>query len=248
MCLLAVDSLDLGVPMSSVLSQLEANIGYTFLDQSLLEAALTHKSYGFEVGVSGSRWNDNECLEFLGDAVLELVISELLMERLPEKSEGELSRLRAAMVNEASLADIAVKLGVAHYLKLGKGEERSFGREKPSILADAYEAIIAAIYFDCGLEKIRSVVKVHFNDFFNELTSLDQSFDYKTRLQELCQRRKKLLPAYKIVKEDGPDHLKSFHVEVSLNGEPLASGVGKSKKEAEQMAASIAIKGFEDGV
>ncbi|OGQ36266.1 MAG: ribonuclease III [Deltaproteobacteria bacterium RIFCSPHIGHO2_12_FULL_43_9] len=233
-------------PENSLLSELESNIGYSFQDQTLLESALIHKSYGFEERVAGLRWVDNERLEFLGDAVLELIISELLMEQAPEKSEGELSRLRAALVNEGSLATIALEIGIPRFLRLGKGEERSFGREKPSILADAYEALIAAVYYDRGLEEAKRVVRLHFDDFFNEISRLDESFDFKTRLQEICQRRKKLLPVYKVVKEEGPDHQKSFHVEVSFDGETLAFGMGKSKKDAEQMAASQAIRVFDE--
>lgn len=234
--------------MNAILSELESNVGYSFQDLSLLESALTHKSLGFEEDISGLRWVDNERLEFLGDAVLELIISELLMERVPDRNEGELSRLRAAMVNEGSLAEIAIVVGIPRFLRLGKGEERSLGREKPSILADAYEALIAAIYYDRGLEWAKEVVKKHFEGLFKELTSLDKNFDFKTRLQEFCQREKKLLPNYRVIKEEGPDHLKSFHVEVSLDGVRLSTGVGKSKKEAEQMAAQLAIKGYEDGI
>ena len=167
------------------------------------------------------------------------------MEACPEKTEGELSRLRAAVVNEGSLAEVARRIGLPQYLRLGKGEELSAGREKSSILADSYEALIAAIYRDGGFGAVRGVVQNHFGELLREVNALDKGFDFKTRFQEIAQKNFKTVPVYQVLNEVGPDHQKTFHVAVALNGEVMALGSGGSKKEAEQLAASIAIKGLE---
>ncbi|HIC85561.1 MAG TPA: ribonuclease III [Desulfobacterales bacterium] len=223
------------------LRELCKKLGYRFRDNSLLITALCHASFSNErPEVQGE---NNEKLEFLGDAVLELVISHLLMERFEYAEEGELSRFRAAMVDEGALYQVALTLGLGDYLLLGRGEEGSRGREKPSILADAMEAILGAIYLDGGFEKAKRVIERLFLPRLNELEKGKLAFyDYKTLLQELTQQRFKTVPSYRLVEAWGPAHDKTFRVALSIKGETIAEGEGKSKKEAEQKAATKAYK------
>ena len=205
--------------------------------------ALTHKSYVNERRDAGRK--HNERLEFLGDAVLSLIMSDYLAKRYPELSEGSLSKLKAKLVSEASLANAARRLNLGTRLKLGRGEELSNGRDKASLLADAFEAVIAAIYLDGGLEASRDFTIEALADELNQIDVLQKKpggDDYKTRFQEWCQKQHELLPRYVIVRETGPDHQKLFEVEVLVNDKVFGIGRGHSKKEAEQEAAQRALE------
>lgn len=217
-------------------------VGYSFRDVALLDEALTHKSHVNEL--KHKHRKHNERLEFLGDAVLTLVVSERLAQIFPESPEGELSKLKARLVSEASLASAARRLDLSALLRLGRGEELTLGREKPSLLANAMEAIVAAVYLDGGLGPARAFILRALDEEFQDLQDgggqgLVQ--DYKTRFQEWCQKKYDTLPQYTIVRETGPDHQKTFEVHVSVRGEILGVGMGRSKKEAEQVAAKRAL-------
>lgn len=216
---------------------LEKTIGYTFSDRQYLETALTHSSYANEMR---SRCSYNERQEFLGDAVLSIVVSDYLYKstHLPE---GDLTKLRASIVCEKSLCGWARQISLGEYLRLGKGEELSGGRERESILADAFEALIAAIYLDGGMEPARAfVLPFAIRAAENEG---DAAFkDYKTLLQEIVQKNPEEQLSYVLVAEHGPDHSKTFEVHVRINSNVIGRGVGKSKKAAEQMAAKEAVE------
>ncbi len=218
---------------------LEKAVGYSFKKKELLQRALTHKSFANERKMS--REEHNERLEFLGDAVLELAVSELLMRRYPDYSEGDLSKLRAAIVNEKQLARFSRAFGLGEHFYLGKGEEQTSGREKPSLLADAYEAVLGAIYLDRGFKTASQVIQRHYADLLDNAT--DEGFyrDYKTDLQEKSQSLFKSIPRYRLVAETGPDHDKVFQVEIYIRNELLGRGEGRNKKDAEQMAARQAL-------
>ena len=229
---------------ASRLDDLQRSLQYHFRKPQTLYQALIHRSFAHEN--PQLQQVDNETLEFLGDAVLGLAISHLLLERFPSLTEGDLSRLRSSIVNERELAKLATGLSLGDYLLLGKGEELTGGRQKPSLLADTLEAVLAAIYLDGGLETAIGVVRRFFVEYLNverdedPLKILDK--DYKTQLQELTQARLKLTPDYVLETEEGPDHDKTFCVSVTLEGEILATGSGKSKKEAQQEAARQALE------
>jgi ribonuclease III len=216
------------------LTRLEKELGYSFSDTSLLVRALTHVSYN-----RAKSAGHNEVLEFLGDAVLDLAISDLLIRNFPEKSEGDLSRMRAALVNSTALAEKAGRLSLGPALRLGKGEERSGGRDKPSILAGAFEALLGAVYRDGGYEATRRMIERYFGDDIKE-RKLGQQ-DYKTRLQEISQMLFHAPPSYRLVSESGPDHDKFFVTEITVGGRVLGRGRGKTKKQAEQEAAREAL-------
>ena len=218
-------------------STLEAMLGYTFRDRSLLEQALRHASWCNEH--IAERLEDNERLEFLGDAVLDLVVGHKLMTRFPQLREGELSVTRAQVVSEAGLSEVAGQLGLGEWLALGKGEEKSGGRGKPSILADAFEALLAAVYLDGGFTAACEIAERLLAHRI-ETVEFKGFYDFKTRLQESAQARLKATPTYRVVQELGPDHDKRFVVAVTIENEEWARAVGKSKKEAEQMAAAEA--------
>jgi len=222
---------------SSNYSELEAVLGYPFKDRALLERALRHARWCNEQ--QGERGEDNERLEFLGDAVLDLVVGHRLMTRYPQLREGELSVTRAQVVSEAGLSEVAGQLGIGRWLMLGKGEEKSGGRTKPSILADAFEAILASVYLDGGFEAANAMVNRLLAQRI-ETVEFKGFYDFKTRLQETSQARMKATPTYHVVQELGPDHDKRFVVAVNINNDEWARAVGKSKKEAEQMAAAEA--------
>jgi ribonuclease-3 len=221
-------------------SFLEKRLSYSFIEPQLLRQALTHKSYLNES--KDKTVKDNERFEFLGDAVLDLIISEALVKRFPDSSEGDLSKMKAKVVSEGTLARIAKGIDLGDFLFLGKGEEMTLGREKGSLLADALEAVIAAIYLDQGFFAAREMVLNEFDLSLQELTRPDQSVDYKTELQELCQEMFESLPVYQVIQESGPDHQKTFEVEIRIKGNVFGVGIGKSKKEAEQRAAEITLK------
>lgn len=218
----------------SQLEALQKELGYSFKDPSLLLKALTHVSYDRKK--TGS---NNEVLEFLGDAVLDLAISDLLIRRFPERSEGDLSRMRAGLVNSAVLAEKGNALALGPMLLLGKGEERSAGRKKASILAGAFEALLGGVYQDGGYGPTRRIVQRYFVADIIERTLGQQ--DYKTRLQEISQLLFRIPPVYRLVSESGPDHEKCFVTEISVGGNVLGSGEGKSKKQSEQEAARQAL-------
>jgi len=221
--------------------ELERIVGHTFRDAGLLREALTHRSYVNEI--SDRAIKDNERLEFFGDAVLSLFVSRLLMDRFPDSREGELSRMRASLVGEEALAGIASSLGLGKYMILGKGEERS-GRERPSLLADAFEALIAAIYLDGGPEVIARLVDTCFLPLL-ELDAVDgPRKDWKSMLQETMQARFGVTPFYVLKETGGPDHAPFFVVEVLMDGDPVGEGEGRSKKEAQQQAARAALERF----
>ena len=221
------------------MKKLEERIGYSFQDPSLLENALTHSSYANENKAKGE--TSNERLEFLGDSVLGMVVADYLFRTHPDMPEGELTRTRAALVCEDSLVEVARKLELGQYLKLGRGEDAGGGRQRPSIQADAVEAVIAAVYLDGGIGSARKLItKFILTD--NEREQEGGSRDYKTALQELVQRESGQVLTYRLLGESGPDHAKVFVVEVDLNGAPVGSGQGRSKNEAEQNAAKAAIE------
>jgi ribonuclease-3 len=213
----------------------EEKLGYRFRDRALLEEALTHRTYVNEAG--GGR--DNQRLEFFGDAVLDFLLSDMLLVQFPESREGELTRIRASLVDEVSLAKIATGLDLGSSLRLGRGEEKGGGRQKRSLLADAFEALLAALYLDGGLEPARRVVREHFEPLFasGELLS---GRDFKTDLQERARLARGELPRYQLKKVSGPDHDRRFTVEIYLGDELMGEGVGRTKKEAEQAAARVA--------
>jgi len=223
--------------------QLQQQIGYTFKHADLLEHALTHRSYANENRLSGH----NERMEFLGDSVLNLVVSEQLMNALPNSSEGDLSRIRAAVVSEPSLAAVARKIGLGEYLLLGRGEEQTGGRDKDSLLADSLEALVASLYLDGGIGPAEAFITRFFEDTIRKAQAAGGTSDHKTEIQELCQERLKTLPEYTVVSESGPDHQKQFDVELSVRGEVYGRGTGRSKKEAEQKAAKEALEKLSNG-
>lgn len=218
---------------------LEESLGYGFSELGLLEEALTHTSFANE---QPGPTPDNERLEFLGDAILDLIISEHLLAAFPEAKEGTLSKLRAQMVNETALAEQARRLDLGEHLRLGRGEELTGGREKPSLLAGAYEALVASVYLDGGYERARSVFLGHFLEAFEAAAASAPTTDFKSLLQERCQRKGLGLPSYRLVGERGPDHDKVFDVEVAVQEGPKGRGTGRSKKEAEQAAARKALE------
>jgi ribonuclease-3 len=221
---------------------LELRLGYTFRDRTLGQTALTHTSWLNEATAPDR--TDNERLEFLGDAVLALVVSDLLMRRLPDGAEGDLTRARAALVSEGGLARAAIALDLGRWIFLGRGEERTGGRARPSILANALEALMGAVYLDGGLEQ---AVGVASRLFAVEVADVEQHalLDYKSRLQERAQALLQTAPIYQVVAETGPDHDKRFEVALLLLGREWGRAIGRSKKEAEQSAAAMALDGLD---
>ena len=223
------------------MKKLEEKIGYTFRDPTLLENALTHSSYANEHREKGMP--SNERLEFLGDSILGLVVADHLYRTRPELPEGDLTRIRAALVCEGSLVEVAKSLDLGSYLKLGKGEEGGGGRRRPSIQADAVEAMLAAVYLDGGIGQARKLIHTLVLGREQEKTAAGR--DYKTALQELIQRESGQVLVYHLAGESGPDHAKVFSMEVLLNGQAIGNGQGHSKKEAEQAAAKAAVQKLE---
>ena len=221
------------------MEKLEAKIGYSFKDRGLLETALTHSSYANEKHPGNCQ--SYERLEFLGDSILGLVTAEFLYAREPSLPEGRMTRLRAELVCEGSLCTIAQRLGLGQYMRLGKGEERTGGRERTSILADMVEAIIAAMYLDSGMTQCRAFIMKELLSGA-EISDSHRSADYKTELQELVQRKSDQTISYELTGESGPDHNKLFTFTVSINGLASGTGSGRTKKEAEQMAAQKALE------
>jgi ribonuclease-3 len=219
---------------------LEDKLGVSFQDQSLALSALTHKSYCNEHRdeVQGH----NERLEFLGDAVIGLVVSQRLMARFPQATEGELSKMRAMIVNEDGLASVARSIDLGKILLLGRGEEMTGGRDKDSLLADALEAVIGALYLSQGLPAAAAFVETEFAGLFSQASAGRAGLDYKTELQEEAQVTLRIPPRYRVISERGPEHEKIFEVEVMLGQDALGRASGRSKKDAEQAAAREALR------
>lgn len=215
-------------------TELEQKLGYTYRDRALFERALAHSSYANERGTGQSY----ERLEFLGDSILGFVTADHLYRNFPEKQEGELTRIRAELVCQNNLAAVARSIGLGEYLLLGHGEVQTGGRERPGILCDVMESLIAAAYLDGGIHAARGIVE---RLVLPRLSLLRAPRDHKTELQELVQRKRDQVLSYTLIDENGPPHCREFVVQVSLNGVPVGNGVGTSKKRAEQAAAAEAI-------
>ena len=219
------------------LSGLEESLDYRFSDRGLLETALRHRSYTHE---QSTKTDDNERFEFLGDAVLNSVISHILMARFPNLTEGELSKVRASLVNESRLATVARSICLGDYVQLGRGESKSRGARKKSILSDALEAILAAVYIDGGYARAFELIRSMFAPHLEEIEKTPPIYDYKSLLQELVQNHYQDIPIYRVSGSEGPDHDKTFQVSLSVCGMET-TGSGKSKKAAEQTAAKKAL-------
>jgi ribonuclease-3 len=219
---------------------LQARLAVALRDHATALTALTHKSFVNEH--RGEPQSDNERLEFLGDAVIDLAVSHRLMERFPGAREGDLSKMRAAVVDEQGLASMAREIGLGELLRLGRGEELTGGRHKASLLADAMEAVVAAVYLESGLDGVLALVDRFLDEAFARAAAGTLDRDYKTQLQELAQSRLRVTPRYRVVAELGPDHAKVFEVELDLRGEVLGRAQGRSKKDAEQAAAKLALE------
>ncbi|HEW91747.1 MAG TPA: ribonuclease III [Thermotogaceae bacterium] len=214
-----------------------------FKSLETLKTALTHTSYANEKGLPHSR--SNERLEFLGDSILGFVIAEELFKRFPENPEGSLAKAKAILASEEVLSRLSKELKIGEFLFLGKGEELTGGRERDSILADVFEAIVASIYLECGMDAVRKFINFLFEDKYEKAINEELVHDSKTKLQELTQRKYRILPKYSVVDQYGPPHNLTFIVEVSVNGKVFGRGSGKSKKEAEQKAAQQALRRLE---
>jgi ribonuclease-3 len=223
------------------LQDLRAALGDPILDPELLELALTHRSYAYENGGLPT----NERLEFLGDSVLGVVITETLYRGHPDLSEGRLAKLRAAVVNARALAEVARAVGLGPHIRLGKGEESTGGHDKSSILADTVEAIIGATYLSGGFEPARALVHLLFDPLLDAAAGLGAGLDWKTSLQEFCAEHDLGVPQY-VIEDDGPDHMKTFTAQVRVADRMHGHGVGRSKKEAEQQAAESAYRTLVD--
>lgn len=220
------------------MNKLEEILGVTFSNKNFLETALTHRSYLNESRAAES----NERLEFLGDSVLSLLVSTELYRRFKNYPEGKLTSLRSALVRAKTLGDLAKKLSLGKFLLMSKGEERSGGRENPSLLADTFEAVLGAIYLDAGLEAVGNFLTKNLFGLIDSVEGNDTLRDYKSTFQEKAQDKHKISPTYRVISENGPDHDKTFLVGVYLGDKKIAEGSGKSKQEAEQKAAKIALR------
>ena len=226
-----------------IVEDLQNRLNITFFKEELLFEALVHTSYYNEQRQSGRvEIRSNERLEFLGDAVVDLLICEILYKEYPDLDEGMMAKIKAAVASEEVLSDIARSLKLGSFLFLGKGEEKSGGRMRNSILADTLESLIAAIYMDLGYEKVKELFWERFRFYINEVLEGRKLFDYKTALQEITQKRYHVIPEYALIKTEGKGHDKVFFVEVRVKGETYGKGIGKSKKEAEKKAAKEAYE------
>ena len=213
---------------------LQKRLGYQFQNKNLIVEALTHKSF--------KKSYNNERLEFLGDAVLDLIVGEYLFRKFPKVAEGELSKMRASLVNEKGFEKLAIKLGLGDYIFISAAEENNKGRMKPSLLSNAFEAVMGAVYLEAGLEWVRTFVEKLLEEVYPQIDMESIFKDYKTTLQELTQARYGVTPEYVLVRSFGPDHKKEFEVEVSVHSRKLAKAQGKSKKQAQQEAARLALE------
>ncbi len=227
------------------IDDLQAQIGLRFRSRDLLQQALTHRSYINEHGQG--EIGDNERLEFLGDAVLDFVVGDMLYQRFPEMAEGNLTRLRAALVRTESLAGLASQIGLGEALWMGKGEEHSGGRERLTNLCAAFEAVTGALYLDQGLEAVRAFVTPHLDSLLEQILAESLDKDARSLLQEWSQAQRNLTPAYRTVSASGPDHQKEFVVEVLIGEQVAARGTGRSKQSAAQSAAREALRLLEKG-
>jgi ribonuclease-3 len=225
-----------------LLAELQKQLGFRFRDPSLLDHALTHRSFS-----EGRREHSNERLEFLGDAVLGHVVSDFLFREFPEKTEGELTAMRSLVVSESALARAAEQFGLGRFLALSEGEAQSGGRQKASIISDAFEALIGAVYLDQGIPRARRFLKDNVLKGIGPLTTERPAVNYKSSLQELLQGQGRGRPSYRVLSEVGPEHHKSFEVEVLSEGKVLGRGWGRTKKGAEQTAAQDALGGLSGG-
>lgn len=225
--------------MPKRITNLEEILKYKFRTKELVTEALTHKSY--------KQHYDNERLEFLGDAVLDLIVGEYLYKTFPKSNEGELSKLRASLVNEGGFTKLANYLGLGEYIYLSNAEEKNGGREKPSLLSNAFEAIIGAIYLESGLQTVSDIVLELLEKNYDKITLDDLFKDFKTALQEITQSRFGLIPEYKVLASRGPDHKKEFEIAVVVDSKEYARAIGKSKKIAQQEASKIALEILKDG-
>lgn len=230
---------DLAPDERRLVEELSERVGFTFPDPALALLALTHKSFANEVPGPAP---DNERLEFLGDAVLDLAVSHRLLERFPAAQEGELSKLRASLVDEPALARLARRLDLGPLLRLGRGEELTGGRGKPSLLADALEAVLGVVYLGGGMAPVLALLDRQLAEDLARAAAGSLDRDFKTQLQELAQSRLRALPRYRVVAEHGPEHEKIFEVELELRGDLVARGTGRSKKDAEQAAARAGLE------
>lgn len=235
-------------PPGTNLSRLEQALGYSFCRSDLLQEALTHTSFAHEKQAAENKTAGPETLphyerlEFLGDAVLDLAVGHLLLKQFPAAPEGELTQFRAGLVNENSLAELALELGLDQLILLGKGEDSTGGRKKPSILSSCLEAVIAAVFLDSDYETAARVVEHLFQPRIQRLRESETIQDSKTRFQELIQAQLKIAPSYRVIQERGPDHDKEFQVVLLVQGQEWARAWGRSKKEAERRAAELALK------
>ena len=234
------------LPSTPPIRELDQQLKSHFKNLLLLQQALIHKSFTNEN--PQLQLQDNERLEFLGDAVLDLIISDCLMVEYPDYSEGDLSKFRAQMVSEQGLCKMAERYFLGRFLFLGKGEERSGGREKPSLLSNAYEAVVGALYLDQGFQRTKKIIVEHFSYFLSELEKTEFHQDYKTKLQEMVQNRFGISPKYVLVKETGPDHQKSFEISLKVKKREIGKGKGRNKKEAEQKAAKMGLSTLSEEV
>jgi len=229
--------------LNELVIKIEKITGMKFKSLETLKTALTHTSYANEKGLPHSR--SNERLEFLGDSILGFVIAEELFKRFPENPEGSLAKAKAILASEEVLSRLSKELKIGEFLFLGKGEELTGGRERDSILADVFEAIVASIYLECGMDAVRKFINFLFEDKYEKAINEELVHDSKTKLQELTQKKYRILPKYSVVDQYGPPHNLTFIVEVSVNGKVFGRGSGKSKKEAEQKAAQQALRRLE---
>lgn len=215
------------------LQELEQCLGYRFENRNLITEALTHKSY--------KKPYNNERLEFLGDAVLDLIVGEFLFSKFPKSDEGELSKMRASLVNEKGFATLAKELDLGKHIFISAAEENNKGRNKPSLLSNAFEAVIGAVYLEAGLETARGITDRLLNKVYPKIDLSSLFYDFKTTLQEVTQARFGVTPEYELIDSFGPDHKKEFKIAVFINGKKYADAVGRSKKEAQQQTACIAL-------
>jgi ribonuclease-3 len=228
---------------SLLLKGLQKKIAYRFRNIQLFTQALTHRSYLYQSNAEGE---DNERLEFLGDSVIELAVSHLLLSHFPHRAEGGLSKARALLVKEATLASLARRVRLGKALRLGRGEEETGGREKDSILAGCLEALMAAVYLDGGYDEVFRVVEGLYTPLLEEMKGELKDQDFKTRLQEYIQKHLDTTPHYTVTDEEGPAHAKTFGVVITIDGKAYGRGRGKSKKEAEQRAAEEALRSLQE--
>ncbi len=226
------------------LNKLQKNLKIKFKDKSLLNRALTHRSY---VNEYRTGLKDNERLEYLGDSVLAVVINEYLFKRYEDYPEGDLAKIKSAVVSESTLARVAAEINLGSFLLMGRGEERCGGRERPSILANTFEAVIGALYLDAGLKESKKYILSLLKNHIERIDKLSYLRDPKTALQEYVQGKYKERPQYEIVKESGPDHSKQFTVKLVVHGKEVSFGVGTSKRKAEMDAAKIVLEGIWKG-